>query len=65
MKRASKLRRSRINYLCDTMECSIEDLLREHRTILSHALVREAQRMFREVNGRYFWVDHMEREHGR
>jgi len=54
------LRRKRIEFLCDTLECDVEDLLRDHRDMLSRRLVGQAQLMYFQAHGRRYWHDKKE-----
>ena len=58
----SMLRRKYIEHLCLTMECSLEDLLRDHRNLLSARLISEAQHMYFEVHGKSFWQNKEEKK---
>lgn len=51
----SKLRRKRIQHLCSQLGCSVEDLLRDHRDVLSQRLVSQAQIMYRETHHHFYW----------
>lgn len=51
----STMQRKYIEHLCLTLECSLEDLLRDHRNLLSRRLVSEAQTMYFLSYGKSFW----------
>ena len=44
----SVMRRKRIESLCSAMDCSIEELLLEHRNLLSKGLATQARIMWKE-----------------
>jgi len=54
LKRDLPLRRKHIEYLCSTMGVTVEDLLRNHRSMLSHGLLSQARLMFFQEHGRFF-----------
>jgi len=58
----SKLRRKHIEHLCKQEQCTIEDLLRDKRHLLSSKLVGQCQLMYHEQHHRYFWKDKIEVE---
>jgi len=58
----SPIRRRRIEHLCLTLGCSLEDLLRDHRNLLSKRLVAQAQFMYFQSHGKSFWQDKKEKK---
>ena len=62
LKKDHILRRKYIEHLCLTLECNLEELLRDHRNMLSRALVIQAQIMYFQSHGRYYWHDKKEKK---
>gem|GEM_PF-6163142 len=55
----SPLRRKHIEHLCKKENCTVEDLLRNKRHLLSSRLVGQCQLMYYEEHSRYFRRDEL------